>query len=363
MQTKKVLSDLLKTWIRSVFVALAILTTGLGCASTGSVGTQDGDSLGEAYAPREAKWDIRGTKLFVRETGPSDAPVLVVLHGGPGGNHLNLRPLEVLSPRFRVVLYDQRGTGASDRFDVSPSDPESMEPLRLQENVEDLEALREKLGVARITLIGHSWGGALAAFYAAAYPQRIDRLIVYSGGPEDEELVGLKRKAHMSKLTDVEKAQLKEGLGKLQTAVEGNATQDQLDDLFWQLAVVMIPSLNCHRPEQSLDAHGRAGFWANQVVGEYIEAFDRVAFAPKLQAIEAPALLMWGVCEPSPSERLVYLLDNLPDARLVVFEKSGHNAMEEEPELFFEIVRAFLADKPLPYKAYTSRGELPPLDH
>jgi proline iminopeptidase len=94
------------------------------------------------------------------------------------------------------------------------------------------------------------------------------------------------------------------------------------------------------------------------VLGEYVESFDRRAFAPRLHAVTAPALLTWGRYEPSPQERLLYLLDNLPDARLVIFEHSAHNALEEEPGPFFATLRAFLAGGELPARAYRSRAEL-----
>jgi proline iminopeptidase len=318
----------------------------------------------EVTAPqvREGLQAIRGTRLFVRDVGPLDAPILLVLHGGPGGNHNSLRPLEALSPAYRVVLYDQRGAGRSARLPVSPSDPASLAKLTLEQNVEDIEALRRKLGRERVALIGHSWGAALAVFYAAHYPQRVNRLIVYSGGPEDLDLVKRKRKAHNALLTPPEQAQLKQGIQGLGAAVKRGAPQEELDGLFVKLAGVMFPSLYCQRPTGKASAdHGKGGFWANQVVGQYIASFSREALAPRLKQIKAPALLTWGRCEPSPRERLTWMLDHLPDARFVTFERSGHNAMEEQRELFFKLVRAFLAGRTLPMKAHRSRGELPPV--
>ena len=310
-------------------------------------------------AVREGMWAIRGTRLFVRDVGPRDAPVLLVLHGGPGGNHRSLRPLEALAPAYRVVLYDQRGSGASDRLPVSLAAPQSLARLSLEQNIEDIEALRRRLGREKISLIGHSFGAALAVLYAAAHPERVERLVVYSGGPETLDLARRKKAAHNARLTAREKRELGQGMARLGAALKRGAPQDALDRVFTALAGVMFPSLYCKRPASASAESGRGGFWANQVVGKYVESFDYDTIAAGLRRVRAPTLLTWGRCEPSPLDRLANLLDFLPDARLVIFEKSGHNAMEEQEALFFRVLRAFLAGDPLPIKSYGPRAELP----
>jgi proline iminopeptidase len=319
-----------------------------GCAT--SSGTTTGSGA------REATWAVRDTHLFVRDVGPEDAPVLLVVHGGPGGNHLSLRPLESLAPQYRVVLYDQRGTGASERL----GGPKAMARMTLEENVEDLEAIRQKLGRERISIVGHSFGGALAIFYATKYPQHVDKLVVYSGGPENAALAEAKRKAHQEKMTEEERNDLRVGIQALQAAAERNAPEEELDALFLEVAEVMFPSMYCKRPvDRGETDYGRAGFWAGQAINAYQERFSPEAMAEKLKQLDRPVLLTWGRCEPSPKERLLYLLDHLPNAQLVIFEDSGHNAMEEEPEQFFATLTAFLAGQPLPLRSYRLRQEVP----
>ena len=344
--------------IRLEFLLIAALA--LGCAST-QPGRQNTTHTRATDKPtREGLWQIRDTRLFVRDVGPLDAPVLVVVHGGPGGNHRSQLPLEALAPEFRVVSYDQRGTGESDRFDVPL--PELQKLLTLEENVEDLEALRVRLGRERISVIGHSWGGALATFYAATYPESIDKLIVYSGGPEDKSLLAQKKTAHRAKMTTGELSAMASGKAALEAAMDRGVDGNELDRLFVDFVLPLLPSLYCKRPPAPARSEvGRGGFWANQIAGRYIESLDRSALAKKLGRLAAPTLLIWGRCEPSPRERLTGLLDAIPDAQFVQFEQSGHNAMEEEPELFFSTLRAFLSGKSLPMVAHRSRESLPPL--
>jgi proline iminopeptidase len=323
----------------------------IGCASS----TPDAEPEPLAAEVREGKWTIRDTKLFVRDMGPKEGPVLVVVHGGPGGNHRSMLPLDILASRYRLVFYDQRGTGESDRLGGSAA----LEKMTVAESVEDLEAMRQQLGRERISILGHSFGGALAIFYAAKYPQHIDRLIVYSGGPENNVLAEEKRTAHMAKMTDPEKEELAKRIQDLQAAAEKNEGEKKLDELFLKVAEVMFPSLYCKRPEKKSSDPGRAGFWASQAAGAYIEKFQRAQFADELKKIDRPVLLSWGRCEPSPKDRLLYLLDHLPNSQLVIFEESGHNALEEEPDLFIATIAAFLSGGQLPQRSYHDRQEVP----
>ncbi len=295
----------------------------------------------DASLPCGSMWRIRGVDLHVRPIGPQDAPALLIVHGGPGANHKKLLPLSVFSSKFRVVFYDQRGTGDSARLHVDPKSPETLKKLSLEENVLDIDALRQALGQETMSVLGHSWGGALATFYAAEFPQHVNRLIVSSGGPEDLNLWEEKERNHSKKRTPEENELLQQKAKQLEAAVKDGADHTILDRLFAEAIRIAYPSLYFRRPER-IPELGRMGFWANAVVGQYCETFDRNEFAEKLRQITCPSLLLWGRHEPSPQERLIYLERHLPNARLVVFENSGHNAIEEEPERFFQVISDFL---------------------
>jgi pimeloyl-ACP methyl ester carboxylesterase len=114
-----------------------------------------------------------GTKLAFRRAGAGRP--LVCLPGGPGRTPDYLSDLGGLGAWRELILPDTRGTGES----AAPADPTTYRADRL---TRDVEALRVELGLERFDLLGHSAGGSVALLYAAAYPERVDRLVLLSPG-------------------------------------------------------------------------------------------------------------------------------------------------------------------------------------
>ena len=118
--------------------------------------------------------ELNGVRIYTRRVG--DGPPVVVLHGGPGAHHDYLLPqYDRLALGRTLLYYDQRGGGRSP----VPRDT----PVGWREHVADLEALRDRWGLERVTLLGYSWGGLLAVLYALEHPARIGRLALVSSAP------------------------------------------------------------------------------------------------------------------------------------------------------------------------------------
>ena len=104
---------------------------------------------------------INGTEMYFDVEGPGlaadgaemvDRPVVFALHGGPGGDHVSLRDaLSPLSDTAQIVYIDHRGSGRS-----APADPAT---YTLDQNIDDVDALRDYLGLDRISVLGVSYGG------------------------------------------------------------------------------------------------------------------------------------------------------------------------------------------------------------
>ena len=109
--------------------------------------------------------------LYVEESGnPEGIPVLFV-HGGPGGGTRTSDRCFFDPDKYRIILFDQRGSGQSTPH------------ARLEDNntaalIEDIETIRNKLGIDRWVVFGGSWGSTLGLAYAEQYPQLVRGLIL-----------------------------------------------------------------------------------------------------------------------------------------------------------------------------------------
>lgn len=120
-------------------------------------------------AQRDEKFEssaVSGVTLHYRSWGRG--PTVLLLSGGPGASSDYLESVYAhVAASSRAILLDQRGTGRSV---LRRSDSTTL-TLRLA--IHDIEALRQRLGVDRLILVGHSWGGQLAMAYLAAYPAHV----------------------------------------------------------------------------------------------------------------------------------------------------------------------------------------------
>tara|TARA_B100000959_G_C14877751_1_gene581170 strand:+ start:120 stop:1115 length:996 start_codon:yes stop_codon:yes gene_type:complete len=118
---------------------------------------------------------LNGYKFHAETMGDESKPVIIVLHGGPGGDYRNLLPIAPLSNDYRLVFYDQRMTGLSSRkFEAT---------IRLRSFFDDLDAFVDHYGKGKkVILLGHSWGAMMASGYIGMYPGKIEKVIMIEPG-------------------------------------------------------------------------------------------------------------------------------------------------------------------------------------
>ena len=127
-------------------------------------------SAAHASHPRGDYVTVNGAKLWFESEGSGEP--LVLISGGPGFSHSYFHPyFSVLSSSYRVIYFDSFGRGRSDR---------AKEPgeYSFSRDVQDVEGLREALGLKQISVLGHSYGGMVAIAYALRFPQSVRKLIL-----------------------------------------------------------------------------------------------------------------------------------------------------------------------------------------
>ena len=267
------------------------------------------------------------------------APVLL-LSGGPGAPSAYLAPVyDSVARNARAILLDQRGTGRSvlTRFDSTT--------LTLHLAVEDIEALRKRLGVEKLTLFGHSWGGQLAMAYTVAHPTRVHALILVGSagaGPGLGDRIMEKLKARLTPL-DVESIRYWAG----QVAdPRRNAEALLAMKRFNTYAYMYDRRLVDERLKYVTEAELRSQTGAVMMRDLSRTGFDlradlaRIGRDPKLR----PAVAIYygevdGIGEVSAPQ----INAAFPAAIVRVFPRSGHYPWIEAPDAFYRELNAFIA--------------------
>ena len=277
----------------------------------------------------EIYFDVEGSSLVLNEGHIRSKPVAFVIHGGPGTDHTSYKPtFSPLSRKLQLVYFDHRGQGRSAR---GPK-----ETYTLDNNVEDMEALRQYLGLDQIVLLGSSYGGMVALSYAVRYPQNISHLIVIATAANYRFLERAKEI-----LAQRGTEQQKTSVQRLWAGTFEN--EEQLREYFH----VMGPMYSLtYDPESSSKA------WNCAILS--IDAIN-VAFAgflrdynvlPQLHKITSPTLVIGGrhdwICAPEFSEEITRAI---PNADLRIFENSGHLIRADEPEALLDAITGFLVYK------------------
>jgi proline iminopeptidase len=312
-------------------------------------------------APVEGQrfWELpTGSRIaYVRVSADGDAretPV-VFLHGGPGTPDMK-GDAEYFGglarDGFHVYVYDQVGTGRSSRL----ADPRD---YTLRRDVADLEKIREKIGAERVVLIGHSYGGTLAAAYAATHPERVTKMVLSSPGDASPSAGGASmvfrlnasQKLGVYALLLPPRPMLAYALLQVNSeAAHAFAGDAEMDARFDRVYNRTRPAIHCRDKPPGPALHG-LGFYANQ----YPQSATRephADFLPDLAKRTVPTLLIKGRCDYLSWSSAVEYLRALPDARLLYLDDSGHNAYQDEPERYMAGARAFLLGRPLPERPY-----------
>ena len=252
-------------------------------------------------------------RTWYRVTGEGGRTPLVCLHGGPGSTHNYFRPLERLADERCIVLYDQLGCGRSDRPELEWS---------LDVFTEELEALREQLGLERIHLLGTSWGGMLALEHALAHGDAVRSLVLSSTLASAEEWV-----AEVKRLRDaIDEEDDEAVLAEFERRHFFRGDSEPLE----------VARMREERSPQVYEAMWGLNEWT--MTG----ALGGWDVRPRLGELRMPTLVLRGAHDLSTAAISKTLTDGIPHARAVVFAESSHTPVLEETERYLTVVRDFL---------------------
>lgn len=292
-----------------------------------------------------------GTKIITLDNGyhlwtntqGSGKIHLLALHGGPGGNHeywedtadqLKKEGLDV-----QVTMYDQLGSLYSDQPDFS--DPEvAKKYLTYDYFLDEVEEVRQKLGIDNFYLIGQSWGGLLVQEYAVKYGQHLKGAIISSMVDEIDEYVDNVNKCREETLPAEEVAFMK--------ACE---QKNDYDNERYQRNVQILNEAFVDRKQPSKLYHlknlgGSAVYHAFQGDNEFIITgkLKDWHFRENLPKIKVPTLLTFGEHETMPLATARTMQKLIPNSRLVTTPNGGHHHMVDNPDVYYKHLADFIRD-------------------
>jgi proline iminopeptidase len=272
---------------------------------------------------------VNGTELYYRILGEGE-PILV-LHGGPGMSHDYLLPqMSQLAENYQLIFFDQRSCGRS------ALNPDSVN-LSMDQLVEDIDFLREHFDIEKVNLMGHSWGGLLAMWYARQYPENMNKLLLINSVGANQNYAHISDSIHKSRQSEEERQLYMNWLDSDEYSRGEPKAMRYIYRLSFQHQFYypqFLDSLNLYIPKDFKERQ-------KQMRGLYqdLRVYDLLTDMAK---VSCPTLILHGKYEYTSLQEMEALAESLPNAELVSLPYCGHFSYIEAPEQFGRVVRNFL---------------------
>jgi proline iminopeptidase len=330
-----------KTGFRALMVLLAGFFTA-SCAQSAQSASSNAAS-GSAYPLQEGFVDAHGMMIYYYMVGRGEP--LLILHGGPGGSHEELLPfLLPLALHNKLVFIDERGSGRSARL----QDPIG---YTVDNMTEDIESVRRALGLGKMSILGHSFGGLLAQTYALKYQRNLSHLILVdsfsSVSAVNRSLARVKASLPPEQRARIEKY---EGDGLFDQGKDYQ--KHRYPDGYLALSSeALFPYIYHNHPDANFDPqlHGNENDWyvSREMWGEHGEFvidgnLKSAEYTDQLSTIKVPTLILVGdhdAFDPSLSQAMH---EKIAGSKLVIFPNTGHRSFEDSNDLFISNVEKFL---------------------
>lgn len=274
---------------------------------------------------------INGTSLYYHAIGKGD-PVIVI-HGGPVlDQSYMIDHFKELAKTHRLIFYDQRASGRS----TAEVDTASM---TLKNLVDDIDQVRQKLGLDQVHILGHSWGGMLAAKYVIEYPLKVKSLVLCDAMPpsfrlwnEEEQVLAQRTSPYDSSLEEQVKAQ--EGFKNREVKWVDSLMKISFKSQFEDTSKLSL--LKIKLPQ---DYFKRSKIFEH--IGPELFAFD---ITLQMEKIIVPTLIIYGDQEPATKISGPVYKNGIANSQLVIIPHCGHFPFIEQPLRFNLAVESFWKD-------------------
>ncbi len=284
-------------------------------------------------APHEGMLAVPGGRIWYRVMGSGTGTPLLVIHGGPGGTSCRLREHGRLGDERPVILYDQLGTGRSERVRDTTL-------WTLPRAVEEIDAIRRTLGLREVHLLGQSWGSAVALEYALTRPNSGVRSIVLTGPFLSTPRWIADAKILVSQLPDTMQRVIAaaDSTGRYDTPAYA-AAMDSFSVRFGSRRRVSYPECAGVQGNREIYRYmwGPSEFRATGT----LRGYDR---ASRLGELRLPVLLVAGEFDEARSETVYGYSRMIAGSRVAIIPGAAHSSVSDQPEATTGAVRAFLRD-------------------
>jgi pimeloyl-ACP methyl ester carboxylesterase len=285
----------------------------------------------EAVAPGTGRFlVVDGLKTYVQDMGPRQGPAVVFIHGFGGSTFSWRETLPVLaSSGYRAIALDLKGFGLSDKS--------FNEDYSHAAQAAFVAGVMDELEVATATIAGHSMGASVLGHFATLFPERVDKLLIVDGsmnvGESDSNFDPVGWLLQFPPARQWARILMRWQLDDEQV------TRRLLTAYYDPKFVTPEVATGYLAPQQIKD-------WELALLGIVRDSKKNDLAVPIDNITDAPILIIWGAEDTwVPISRGRALVDTFPDAELSIIPESGHLPMEEQAELFNEILLEFLGEQ------------------
>jgi proline iminopeptidase len=286
----------------------------------------------KADFPTQGYLEVNGGKIWYEVFGKGpEAPVLL-LHGGPGGTSFGFEPLKELGYNGPIIFWEQLGSGRSDALTDTTL-------MTIENYVEQIEKLRNHLGLKDFVLYGHSWGTMLGMDYYLTYPDEV-KAIIFSSPLFSTDLWISDADTLIATLPD-----------SIQQVIRYHESTEDYEQPDYQEATRLYYSLYVTRKERpKVDrSHLNLNSGANVYLymwgpSEFtstgtLRNYDRLEY---LSRISVPVLMMTGEYDEARPNTVAYYHSLVSGSDFKIIPDAAHSTLNDNKEETLKVVKEFL---------------------